>query len=299
MLPDLLVFGGRSHANPQQRPAWDRYEAAIILKIRNGAVVNRFEYPGWPLDREVGVSISFRAASVVGDFAYIPTGTQIVKFDIRTWKLVETYTNRFLNDVHHVTKIGTIDEVVKRFGGADADFRKIPSTKPHNAHPNFVAAWDGEIWVTNWEAGRVESLQSDRRYHVSEHRIHDGIPAFGSVWFTAVNGAVIKMSPSDGTIVTHELDGMKGSGSRGDKKLGWCRSIHPLGETDVLVGFSKLRETKLRDNLKWLGSKLLNKDFAVSEPTMIARYDLARKTETWRFDLDEHEMHAVFSIIPV
>ena len=48
-------------------------------------------------------------------------------------------------------------------------------------------------------------------------------------------------------------------------------------------------------NLKWLGNKLLNQSFALSLPTRIARYDLERGAETWRFNLEEHDINAVFS----
>lgn len=320
-MTELLVFGGRNHPNPHQRPAWDRYDLCVLLKIResDGAVLQRLEYPGWPLDREVGVSRTFRAATIVGDLAYTCTGTQVVKIDLRTFQVAETQTHRYFNDLHQVNlidgrlfvaatgvdsvlefddkfelvkryQVGT-DAVLTRFG-PDADYRRIPYTKPHEAHPNFVETWDGELWVTNWEAGRVESLSSQRRYYVASHRIHDGIPKFGKIWFTSVNGAVVRMQPTDGTIETFELAAMTPT----NRALGWCRGIAPVGEDGVYVGFSKLRETKLRENLKWLGNKLLKQEFALSEPTHVARYDLAKRTRLWDTDLDEHGMNAVFSI---
>ncbi len=321
MTSEILVFGGRNHPNPHQRPAWDRYDLCVLLKLRasDGGVIDRLEYPGWALDREVGVSRTFRAATIVGDLAYTCTGTEVVKIDLRTFKIAETSTHRYFNDLHQVNLIdgrlyvaatgvdsvlefddkfelvrripvGT-DAVLARFG-PDSDYRRIPYTKPHEAHPNFVERWDGEMWVTNWEAGRVQSLTSTRRYYVADHRIHDGIPAFGRIWFTSVNGAVVKMQPDTGSIETFELAAMTPT----DRALGWCRGIAPVGENEVYVGFSKLRETKLRENLKWLGNKILKQGFALSEPTHIARYDLARRTRVWHADLDVHGMNAVFSI---
>jgi len=318
----FLVFGGRSHPNNHQRPAWDRYEAAVMLTVRDNVVVDRMEYRGWELDREVGLSVCFRAATVVDQHAYTCTSTQVLKIDLHTLSVVKSYTHRLFNDLHHVERIrgryfvaGTgvdsvleyneqfdliqryplgQDEVISRYA-ADTDFRRIPTTKPHEAHPNYVAEWDGEIWATNFEAGRVESLSSKRSYRVSDNRIHDGVVALDCIWFTSVNGAVIKLDPRDGATQAFELAPMTPT----DRRLGWCRGIAPVSDTEVLVGFSKLRETKLRENLKWIGNKFLNQDFELCEHTRIARYDLARGVETWRLDLEDHGMDAVYSIQPI
>jgi len=314
---EILLFGGRNYPHPQQRPAWDVYDMAVLLKLRDGQVIARLDYAGCELDQQV--SKSFKAATIRGDHAYTCTNTEVVKIDLRTLTIVERHTHRLFNDLHHVTQVGDHffvastgtdsvlefdhqfelvhrypvagDEILARFG-ADADFRAIPNSKPHLAHPNFVEAWDGEIWVTNFDKGRVESLQSDRHHVVSEHRIHDGIPALDRIWFTAVNGTVIKLDPKTGAVESTELASM----TRTDRLLGWCRGIVPFSDTDVLVGFSKLRETKARENLKWIGNKFLKQNFALSLPTRIARYDLARGTETWRLELENHGMDAVFSI---
>ena len=146
--------------------------------------------------------------------------------------------------------------------------------------------------MTNHEAGRVESLTGPLRHHVAANRIHDGILERDRVWFTAVNGEVIRMDPRDGTIETFDLS----KATRSERLLGWCRGIAVVDDSNVLVGFSRLRHTKLRENLKWLGNKLLNQDFALHEPTRVARYDLATETETWRLDLEPHGMNAVYSI---
>lgn len=321
-MTELLVFGGRNHENAHQRPAWDRYETALVVKLRDGVVVDRLEYKGWTLDEEVGLSRLFRSASIVDGFAYTCTSTQVLKIDLKSLKIVEAHTHRLFNDLHHVAKFDghffvagtgvdsvlefddkwefvkrypvTDDELMRRHG-MESDFRRIPTTKPHNAHPNYLAQWGGEIWVTNFEAGRVQSITSDRRHHVSENRIHDGMLDRGKVWFTAVNGAVIRMDPATGNIETFELATMTPT----DKQLGWCRSIQVLGDNDLLVGFSRIRDTKLRENLKWLGNKLLGGDYVISEPTRIARYDLAKRKETWRFDLEPTGVHAVFSILEI
>lgn len=319
MTREILLFGGRNHPHPQQRPAWNQFETALVFRMRDGEIVERLEYEGSAIDREVGLSVCFKAATIEGDRAYTCTNTEVLEIDLRRFRIVERHTHRGFNDLHHVTRVGDrffvagtgtdsvfeyteAFELVRRYAvagdeiiarhGEDADYRRIPNTKPHAAHPNFVAAWDGEVWVTNFAQCRVESLTSQRRYTISENRIHDGVPALGKVWFTAVNGEVIKLDPKTGATERFDLTPM----TQANRLLGWCRGIAPYSETDVLVGFSKLRETKFRENLKWIGNKLLGQNFILSLPTRIARYDLARGAETWRFDLDQHGMDAVFSI---
>jgi len=316
---EILLFGGRNHRFPQQRPAWDLFEAALLVKIRDGEIVQKLEYEGSALDREVGIDTCFRAATVLGDHAYACTSTEVLKIDLRSFRITEHLSHPLFNDVHHVavvnghffvtsTGIDSVvelderfqlirrypvakDEIIERFG-ADADYRRIPSTKPHAAHPNFVETWAGDVWVTNFQTGEVESLTSSRKYPLSENRVHDGVPALGRVWFTEVSGKVIELDPETGTTTSFDLTPMTGA----ERALGWCRGIAPVSRTDAIVGFSRLRETKVRENLKWLGNKLLGQSFVVSLPTRIARYDLARRAETWRFDLEEHGMNAVFSI---
>jgi len=317
---DILLFGGRNFPHPQARPVWHQFETAVLLRVREGGeVVGRFEYGGGEIEREVGLSTCFKAATIKGDHAYACTNTEVLKLELPSFAIREHFTHRLFNDVHHVNRIDDRffvastgvdsvlelderfelvkrhaiagDEVLDRFGH-DADYRRVKTTKPHAAHPNYVEAWDDEIWVSNFEKCRVESLSSERNYQISEFRIHDGVPALGKIWFTSVNGRVITLAPQTGEMRTFDLAPM----SDADRELGWCRGIAPISDSDVIVGFSKLRETKARENLKWLGNKLLGKSFVLSQPTRIARYDLSRGREVWRLELEKLGMDAMFSI---
>jgi hypothetical protein len=317
---DILLFGGRNYPHPQARPVWHQFQTAVMLRVRDdGEVVARLEYEGGPIEREIGLSCCFKAATIIGDHAYACTNTEVLKIDLRNLSIVEHHSHRFFNDLHHVNRIddrffvaGTgidsvleydakfdlikrhpiaNDEIIERFGH-EADYRRIHNTKPHLAHPNYVESWGGEVWVSNFDKCRVESLTSDRKYVVSEFKIHDGVPAHGKIWFTSVNGRVITLDPRTGAPTTYNLEPM----SDASRLLGWCRGIAPISDTDVLVGFSKLRETKARENLKWIGNKLLGQSFALSQASRIARYDLARATETWRLETEKHGMDAMFSI---
>jgi len=318
---EILLFGGRNYDGAHARPVWHQFETAVLLRLsEHGDIVGRLEYAGGEIEREVGLSRCFKAASVIGEHAYTCTNTEVLKIDLPTLAITEHHTHPLFNDCHHVNRIGDhffvastgIDsvvelderfELVKRYPvaadeilerhGHETDYRRVKNTKPHAAHPNYVESWDGEIWVSNFGRCRVESLTSARRYELSEFRIHDGVPAHGRIWFTSVDGKVITLEPKTGAQTAFDLMAMS---PPSDRLSGWCRGIAPITEHDVLVGFTKLRETKARENLKWLGNKLFKQNFALSRPTRIARYDLARGRETWKLELEKTGMDAVFSI---
>jgi hypothetical protein len=319
MTAEMLLFGGRLHRSSRARTEWSYCEAAVALRVHGDRVTDRIVYDGIPLVHEIGIDAGFKAASISGDFVYACTSVEVLKLELRTLRIVDRYTHPLLNDVHHVLRAGDhlfvastgIDSVleldekfqlVQRYAvagdqiiakyGEQTDFRRIPSTKPHHAHPNFVAAWDDELWVTNFQSGRVQTLKSERYHPISPNRIHDGVPAHGKIWFTAVNGEVIELDPVTGHCDTFELVPM----TNASRALGWCRGIGVPRPRDVLVAFTRLRETKIRENLKWLGNKLLNQNFVVSLPTHVARYDLARRTETWRFETEDHDLNTIFSV---
>ena len=318
---DVLLFGGRNYDGAHARPVWHQFETAVALRLsEHGALVDRLEYGGGEIENEVGLSRCFKAATVTGDHAYACTNTEVLTIDVHTLAIVEHRTHRLFNDVHHVNRIGdryfvastgidsvlelderfelvkrypvANDEILERYGH-ETDYRRVTNTKPHAAHPNYVEAWDGEVWVSNFGKCRVESLTSSRRYELSEFRIHDGVPAHGRIWFTSVDGKIITLEPTTGAQRAFDLMAMS---PPSDRASGWCRGLAPITEDDVLVGFTKLRETKARENLKWLGNKLFGQNFALSRPTRIARYDLTRGRETWKLELEKCGMDAVFSI---
>ncbi len=183
---ELLIFGARNYANPAKQPAWNLYEAALMLKVQGRSQsVDRLEYPGSEIEREVGISVCFKAATIEGDHAYTCTSTELLDVDLSTLRILNRTTHRWFNDLHHVAKIDNAfyvadtgadsvlefdagwsfvrrhvigDDALVKKHGEDTDYRRIPTTKPHFVHPNYVAAWDGRVWVTNHEGGCVQTL---------------------------------------------------------------------------------------------------------------------------------------------
>ena len=86
--------------------------------------------------------------------------------------------------------------------------------------------------------------------------------------------------------------------SKSDKTLGWCRGLHVLDQDRVLVGFSRLRPSKFKENLSWVKHRVGLQDNAGRMPTRLACYDLKRSVLEWEVDLEPGGLNAVFSILP-
>ena len=103
---EFLLFGGRNYEHPQRRPIWHQFQTAVLLRMRDdGEVLQRLEYHGGAIEREVGLSRCFKAGTVIGDQAYACTNTEILTIDLHRFAIVEHHTNRLFNDLHHVNRI--------------------------------------------------------------------------------------------------------------------------------------------------------------------------------------------------
>jgi hypothetical protein len=118
---------------------------------------------------------------------------------------------------------------------------------------------------------------------------HDGVLHDGMIYFTTVNGHVVIANPI--TLQVEEvidLNAIHGP----DVQLGWCRGLF-IANGEVWIGFSRLRSTRFRENVKWViqGRKTVL-------PTRVARYDLGKKTCVAEIDLEPYGLHAVYGIFP-
>ncbi len=315
----IWIFGGRARPDASQYPSWAMFEQAILLELRDGKETRRLEFEGSYEDRRLGISVCFKAASVHGDYALACTNTEVVKISVDRMKIVARWSHPLFNDLHHVAQIGDriyvvstgIDSILefdlsmtflRRIGVAnneilarhpqDEDFRLVPSTKPHESHPNFVATWKGGLWVTRFIERDVKQIATGKSFVLSETPVHDGIPLFGKVWFTTVKGSVVRLDPDTGDVTTFDL----GECYRHSRPIGWCRGILPVSEDLAIIGFTKLRPTKLEENVSWVASAISGAKSVLKRPTRIAQFDLKKGVEMWSTDLSELGMDAVFSI---
>ena len=103
----------------------------------------------------------------------------------------------------------------------DVDYRKVPTTKPHRAHPNFIFFLDGKPWVTRFnqrDAVPVDGVNGRPPFDIGrEEGVHDGHIVGGGLFFTTVGGCVVRClrssqlsrpsaSPAAGSQHKHEVE---------------------------------------------------------------------------------------------
>lgn len=318
----VYVIGGRQREDRSLRDlgeGWYGYAAGLILRVAPEGVDVVLEYESRPDACAPGDPVLFKAATRVGDRLYCCTQTEVVVFALPTFDEVGYVSLPRFNDVHHVApgSNGTLlvansglDTVVETnldgdvFGewnvlGEDTwslhdpevDYRLGVDLKPHRGHPNFVFELDGEVWATRFQckdAVRVDDL--DRRIRVGGERVHDGLVVGDAVYFTTVDGYVVEVGVDD--LRVRRRWSLAADDSRHDT-LGWCRGLS-IDDDGCWVGFSRVRPTKLRQNVSWIRNL-----GAVTAPTRIARYGLDDWTLDHEIDLEPYGLNAVFSVIEV
>jgi len=323
----LWVVCGEQHVSFAGRPEWQRYKTALVLRVADGKVERVLEYRSPPEHcPDDSPSHTFKAATLTADTAYLCTQTEVLLCDLPSFRLRRVISHPCFNDLHHVTPApdGTLyvavtglDAVAQlspegellRLQGAlgqdpwerfspDVDYRKLPTTKPHRSHPNYVFFLDGRPWVTRFEqrdavplAGPLEDA-APFAIGTGGVGVHDGHLADGYLYFTRVDGRVVRFGLPDRQGECFDLHRL----TRADGgPIGWCRGLLPLG-SQTWVGFSRIRYTTLRRNLSWLRHGLRPGAFHDQPPTRIALYDLERSALLDEIDLEAAGMGAVFSL---
>jgi hypothetical protein len=322
----IWAVGGEQRGVPHWTREWKLYKKALVVKVADGRAERILEYET-PAAHCAGdaPSIVFKAASIQGDRAYLCTQTEVLICDFPTFAIRDVISLPCFNDLHHVAAAPdgrlyvavtgldavaelapdgalldlvsvTGDPVWNRFSKA-TDYRKIATTKPHLAHPNFVFFLDGAPWVTRFVQRDAVPLSGNGKgrapFRLGMEGVHDGHVAGRFLYFTAVNGVVLAFDLASGAMQTFDLN--RAESSYRDRPLGWCRGILPRGD-DVWVGFSRIRYTQLRQNIDWVRRGFRNVDRLPPAPTRIARYDLAKNALVDEFDLEPAGMNTVFSI---
>jgi hypothetical protein len=178
------------------------------------------------------------------------------------------------------------------------DYRKVPTTKPHHSHPNFIFFLDGRPWVTRFnqrDAVPLDGALNGRPpFDVGKDEgIHDGHLEGEDLYFTTVNGCVVRFDLKTGRRTTVDLNTLNEPDE--DRPLGWCRGVLPRGDR-AWVGFSRIRYTSLRRNLSWIRHGFRESEHHRERPTRVALYDLERGALHRQIDLEGVGLGAVFSI---
>ena len=320
---------------------WYEYHKGVILRLspedaRSETIV---EYTSPPEARaENGVATLFKSSTIKDDTLYACTQTEILIYRLPDFQKLHYVSLPCFNDVHHVTPtpdgnvavaVAGLDMVLvmtpegkvlaeynllgedpwKNFS-REIDYRQL-STKPHKAHPNFIFFVDEEMWATRFYQKDAVSVKNPaRRIEIGTGTPHDGLVHGDYIFFTTVNGNVIVANKKTLAIEERiDLNALHDYGA----PLGWCRSVYVNGDK-LWIGFSRIRPTKLRENVEWVKrslkskitpvlpdkirtrSRWLNSRLKRELPTHIACYDLTRKSCLTEVNMEPHGISAIFGI---
>lgn len=322
----LWAIGGEQRGVPHWIREWRLYKRALVVKAESGIVRRVLEYESPPehcADEEP--SILFKAATIASDRAYLCTQTEVLICDFPSFAIRKIVSLPCFNDIHHVTlgpdgclyvavtgldavavlsPDGDLFRLVSVDGGKvwdrfspNIDYRKLATTKPHRSHPNFVFFLDGQPWVTRFQQRDAVPLDGDLKgrsiFKLGTEGVHDGHIDGNFIYFTAVDGFVLRFDLSSGEKEVFDLNVIPNSYH--GRPLGWCRGLCPVAGK-MWVGFSRIRYTALRQNLDWIRRGFKQADRFPPAPTRLACYDLAAGRLVEEIDLEVESMNTVFSV---
>ncbi|MEI2663803.1 hypothetical protein [Rossellomorea sp. LJF3] len=318
-MKDLYLVGAEQKSKVLKD--WEQFKKAVVLKM-DGSTKQTKRIIEYISPKEASPdhepSYSFTAGTMMGDRLFVGTQTEILVYNTTTHKMEDYYSLPIFNDVHHVKprKNGNLlvantglDMVVeldpkrkvinlwnvmgegpwKRFD-PKTDYRKVPTTKPHQSHPNYVFELKDDIWVTRClQKDAICLTDRSKRINIGRQLIHDGVLFHGKLYFTQVDGRIVivdsKNLKIERVVNLEEVGVHKG-------KIGWCRGIKPLSEDIVLVGFSRIRpqSKKMED-----GSTRYIGDYGVM-PTRLSCFNIKTNTLIWEKNLEECGLNVIYSI---
>ncbi|PWA12713.1 hypothetical protein DCC39_04570 [Pueribacillus theae] len=300
---------------------WEQYKKGIILEVdsANKTVEKRLDYVS-PADvcPAVNPSISFTAATVDNNHLYVGTQTEVLTYSLPSFRRVGYLSLPCFNDIHHVRPTNKGNLLIVNTGldmvlevspkgeilnvwnvlGKDPwerfsktiDYRKVPTTKPHESHPNYVFNIGNDIWATRCHQKDAVCLSKPgQRIKIGRELVHDGVVYGGKIYFTQVDGHIVLADSNNLKVLkVHNLKKMTNT----DHPLGWCRGIKVVNDHKVIVGFTRVRPSKIvtaDGKEQWKGG------YGVL-PTRISCYDLKNETLLWEQSLENEGMNAVYSI---
>jgi hypothetical protein len=328
MTGSIWVVGGEQRVQFYQLREWQQYKKALVVRVDPDGRLERvleYETPPEHCPDEIP-SHTFKSATIEGDTAYLCTQTEVLVCDVPGFAVRRVISHPCFNDLHHVapapdgrlfvavtgldavaelSPAGDLLRLVSVLDGSvwdrfspDTDYRKVPTTKPHQAHPNYIFFLDGEPWVTRFQqrdAIPVDGPANGRRaFDVGTEGIHDGHVVDGRLFFTTVNGCVVRFDLATGRKRALDLNELRVPDD--DRPLGWCRGLLPVEGGKVWAGFSRIRYTTLRRNLSWIRHGFRESEDHRHYPTRVALYDFEDPALLRQVDLEPAGLGAVFSI---
>jgi hypothetical protein len=147
-----------------------------------------------------------------------------------------------------------------------------------------------EPWATRFQMkDAVSVVDPSRRIDIGLERLHDGVVHEGRVYFTTVDGKVA-IADTTSLQVVDVIDLTESHPD--DMLLGWARGLLIDGD-HMWVGFSRIRPTKIRENVGWV-LRGLKRDFG----THVGCYDLRTRQSVMQVAVEPFGLSAIFGIYP-
>lgn len=329
----LWVVGGEQKLTFLEQNEWNKFRAAVVVRIDpdapgEPALRRVLEYQSPPEHcPDDKPSFVFKAATLDGDTMWLCTQTEVLECSFPEFEIRRLISLPCFNDLHHVapgpdgtlfvavtgldavaeiSRDGELIRLVDVLGGdvwdrfdRVVDYRKVPTTKPHRSHPNYIFFVDGQPWVTRFEQRDAVPVPLSTSHGrpplvIGSAGIHDGHVIGDQILFTSVDGHVIRFDLRTGE--KRDLDLNLLMEPDDDRPLGWCRGLQSEDGKTAWVGFSRIRRTKLRQNLSWVRHGFREDFFQKRLPSRIALYDLERRVRLKEIDIEPAGVNAVFSI---
>ncbi len=323
----FYITGGKQRISHIEQDEWNQFEEARLAELDTdtGQVEVRLKHKTrveWTPKGKV--SHIFKSGSWHAGDLLLVTQTEIIRVDTRDFTVKELISHPWFNDLHHVVfrdknywvastgidclirleRSGELKDVRHALfhdpwehRSPHEDYRKWITTKPHKSHPNYVFHTEKGVWLTRFEQHDAICLdEPSLRVPIDVGRPHDGILYQNFLWFTTVNGFLVKADQESGEVVRrYDLNRFE---PKSDRPLGWCRGL-AFADGIALVGFSRLRHTKLRQNLSWLKQGFKTAAGYRTLPTRVAAYDLEGAKLLHQWNIESAGLNAMFSILKI
>lgn len=318
----LFICGGRQRTTVIRKlEEWQSCECAVIVELNPDKGESRVcvEYVSPPdaVPEELP-SFLFKSGTLKDNKLYTCTSTEVLIYELPTFRLENCISLPCFNDLHHVypsrrgtllvvvtgldmvveiTTSGTVvrewsvlgENIWARFS-RETDYRKVATTKPHHSHPNHTFELGQEVWVTRLQQRDAICLTTPGpRIDIAVQRPHDGYLFQDKIYFTTVDGHIVIANQK--TMQVEQTIDLNQMSNRSDQVLGWCRGVLPLDERWLWVGFTRVRPTKFVENVSWIRHGHRHKS------THIALYDLKRHTCEREIELEPLGVGVVFSLL--
>uniref|UniRef100_A0A486XQQ4 Uncharacterized protein n=1 Tax=Rheinheimera sp. BAL341 TaxID=1708203 RepID=A0A486XQQ4_9GAMM len=268
-------------------------------------------------------NLQYTAACLDGDTLWLPTDTEVFAYRLPDLQQVTCYSHPCFQNIHSVhafadelvvtstgldnvvvldKQSGQIKQILNAEGkdpwhrfSNDIDYRLVHSTRPHDAHPNYVFQLNNELWVTRCKQEDAVCLSNvNKSIDVGQGErisVHDGLWWGDKLVFTRVDGFLVICDPVSGKV----LDKHDPFGLERNRPRGWCRGLYIDGNM-FYIGYSKLRKTKLTTKLKFISQG--NFKYRDGNEALVVAYNMHTQKVERVYEFNSASIEAVYGILP-